>query len=184
MLSILLLLTSWTMCLTSVSGLVGHVKLAKENLKAAQGKMKTWYDRKAKHCVFCSGDQVLVLLPIPGSALQAQYSGPYTIDRQVGECNYLVKTPDRKRKTRMCHVNLLKPYSDRIHTAVTEVKALAVLNVPSIETENSVAVTEIAQSRLPNSEILADLDSHLSFLNLSERSDIIQLIGQNLAFCF
>ncbi len=36
-------------------------ELAKDNLKAAQGKMKTWYDRKARHRVFSSGDQVLVL---------------------------------------------------------------------------------------------------------------------------
>ncbi len=74
-------------------------ELAKENLKAVQGKMKTWYDRKARHRVFSSGDQVLVLLPVPGSVLQAQYSGPYIIERKVGECNYVVKTPDRKRKT-------------------------------------------------------------------------------------
>uniref|UniRef100_A0A9J8CV35 Gypsy retrotransposon integrase-like protein 1 n=1 Tax=Cyprinus carpio carpio TaxID=630221 RepID=A0A9J8CV35_CYPCA len=153
-------------------------ELAKENLKAAQEKMKTWYDRKAKHRVFCSGDQVLVLLPILGSALQAQYSGPYTIDRKVGECNYLVKTPNRKRKTRMCHVNLLKPYFDRNQTASTEVKALAALNAPTTETVEGVAVYEIARSRLPNSEILAKLDFHLSYLNLSERSDVIQLIYQ------
>lgn len=81
-------------------------ELAKENLKEAQGKMKKWYDRKARHHVFSSGDQVLVLLPVPGSVLQAQYSGPYIIEWKVGECNYLVKTPDHKRKTRMCHVTL------------------------------------------------------------------------------
>lgn len=96
--------------------------------------MKTWYDQKAKHRVFSSGHQVLVLLPIPGSVLQAQYSGPY-ITESVGECNYLVKAPDRKRKTCMCHVNLLKPYIERNQTVCAEVKALAVLNVSSTETE-------------------------------------------------
>ncbi len=73
-------------------------ELAKENLKAAQGKMKTWYDRKARHRVFSSGDQVLVLFPVPGSVLQAQYSGPYIIERKFSECNYLVKAPDRKKE--------------------------------------------------------------------------------------
>ncbi len=143
--------------------------------------MKTWYDRKARHRVFSSGDQVLVLLPVPGSVLQAQYSGLYIIERKVGECNYVVKTPDRKRKTRMCHVNLLKPYIDRNQTVCAEVKAFAVLNVPSMETEGSVAVSGVAQGRLSNSKVLADLDSHLSYVNPSECTDIIQLISQHLA---
>lgn len=68
----------------------------------------------------------------------------------------------------MCHANSLKAYCDYNHIAVTEVKALAIFNVLSSETEKCVAVTKIAQSRLPNSIILADLDSHLSFLNPSE----------------
>ncbi len=57
--------------------------------------MKTWYDRKARYRVISSGHQVLVLLPVSGSVLQAQYSGPYIIERKVGECNYLVKTGER-----------------------------------------------------------------------------------------
>lgn len=56
--------------------------------------MKKWYDQKAKHQVFSSGNQVLVLLPIPDSVLQTHYSGPYIIEQKVGECNYLVKNPD------------------------------------------------------------------------------------------
>lgn len=77
-------------------------ELAKENWGAVQQKMKSWYDGKAKQHMFLPGDQVLVLLPLPGSALQARYSGPYVIEQQVGQCDYLVKTPDRKRKTRLC----------------------------------------------------------------------------------
>ncbi len=34
----------------------------------------------------------------------------------------------------MCHVNLLKPYTDRNQTVCAEVKALVVLNVSSTET--------------------------------------------------
>ncbi|KAG7517721.1 hypothetical protein JOB18_014769 [Solea senegalensis] len=59
--------------------------LARENLERAQGKMKAWYDRKAVVRHFEVFDQILVLLPIPGSALQARYSGPY-------ELGYLVVT--------------------------------------------------------------------------------------------
>lgn len=61
--------------------------------------MKSWYVKKAKHGVFPTGDTVLVLLPLPESALQAQCCGLYVIDHQVGECDHLVKTPDPKRRT-------------------------------------------------------------------------------------
>ena len=57
--------------------------------------MKVWYDRKARGRSFNPGDQVLVLLPIIGQPLQARYSGPYVIERKVGDLDYIVKTPDR-----------------------------------------------------------------------------------------
>ena len=47
---------------------------------------------------FKPGDNMLVLLPIPGRILQARYFGPY-----------IVKTPDRFNSNQLCHVNILKP---------------------------------------------------------------------------
>lgn len=67
-------------------------ELAKQNLEGAQGRMKGYYDKKVKHRVFNPGDKVLVLLPLLESALQAQYSGPYVVERPVSECDYLVRT--------------------------------------------------------------------------------------------
>lgn len=54
-------------------------KLAKQNWEGVQGRMKEYYDKKAKHRVFNPGDKVLVILPLLGSALQAQYSGPLSV---------------------------------------------------------------------------------------------------------
>ena len=45
--------------------LVSATKLAQENLKSSQCKMKTWYDKKARDRSFRVGYKVLVLLPIP-----------------------------------------------------------------------------------------------------------------------
>lgn len=169
--------------------------LARQKLGEAQGKMKGWYDKKAKHRVFSPGDKVLVLLPLTGSTLQAQYSGPYVIDHRVGECDYLVKTPDRKRKTRLCHVNLLKPYCERNQTMFADVKTVAVLNTSihvgeatDVVPENSDVIPEgsdvtvgpeFSQGRLPNSKILTNLDVHLSYLDSSNRTDIIELIHKH-----
>ncbi|KAK0154200.1 hypothetical protein N1851_003712 [Merluccius polli] len=88
-------------------------ELATENLSAAQERMKVWYDKKAESRNFVPGDKVLVLLPIPGSCLQAHFSGPYCVENKVGDFDYLIATLERSRKKRLCHINMLKPYQGR-----------------------------------------------------------------------
>ncbi len=53
-----------------------------------------------------------VVLPIPGSSLQARFSGPYSVQKKVSERDYLIATPDRNRRSRLRHVNMLKPYHE------------------------------------------------------------------------
>ncbi|XP_065893824.1 uncharacterized protein [Dysidea avara] len=84
--------------------------LARQKLKESQCKMKTWFDRKARTRTFRPGDQVLVLLPIHGSPLQARYCGPYTVENRTSEVDYVISTPDRRKLKRLCHINMLKPY--------------------------------------------------------------------------
>lgn len=45
-----------------------------------------------------------MLIPISGSALQAKFAGPYEIKEKLGYTDYVVKTPDSNRKSRVCHV--------------------------------------------------------------------------------
>lgn len=51
--------------------------IARNALIAAQGKMKRKFDKKAVQRKFEVGDKVLTLL-VPGSSLQAKFSGPYS----------------------------------------------------------------------------------------------------------
>ena len=151
-------------------------QLAQENLKTAQGKMKTWYDKKAKERSFKPGDKVLVLLPIRGNPLQAKYHGPYKIKTKVGDLNYVVETPDRRKSTQMCHINMLKPYYER--EGSTE-------NVAAVEIQDS-DLTEHRGTgssdpkeppiRLKNSEVLKDLDKKFKHVSLKERQQLKELI--------
>ena len=75
--------------------------------------MKNLYDHYAEIHQFSPGDQVLTLLPLVGSPLQAKFHCPFTVLRQISEQNYLLSTPKRRRNTQLCHVNLLKPYCTR-----------------------------------------------------------------------
>ena len=58
------------------------VKIAKENLKSAQVKMKNNYDKNSKSRSFKAGDKVLVFLPISDHSLQARYLGPFEIEHK------------------------------------------------------------------------------------------------------
>lgn len=80
-------------------------EIAQQTLSANQSKMKWRYDKKAVVRSFEAGDQVLVLLPIPGSGLQARFSGPYVVERKLSDIDFVIYTPDRKRSSRVCHIN-------------------------------------------------------------------------------
>lgn len=87
-------------------------EVAGENLRSTQAKMKVWCDRKTRSQSFEVGDQVLILLPVVGSPLDARFSGPYRIEKKVGNVDYIVSTPDRRKKYRLCHINMMKPFHD------------------------------------------------------------------------
>ncbi len=73
--------------------------MAKENLVATQNKMKAHFDKKSVKRNFQPGELVLVLLPVQGSAMQAKCDGPFEMESQLSETNYIVRIPDRRRKT-------------------------------------------------------------------------------------
>jgi hypothetical protein len=56
---------------------------------------------------------VLLLLPLIGKPLQAKYCGPYVVLKRLGEVDYVISTPDRRKIKRVVHVNLLKRYLSR-----------------------------------------------------------------------
>ena len=95
-------------------------KFAFDNLKLSQKKMKANFDKKTKVRKFNSGDEVSIFLPIRQYPLQNRYQGPYKILSQQGNNNYVIATPDRRKKKRLVHVNLLKVY----HCRNEKVKAI------------------------------------------------------------
>ena len=149
---------------------------ARTNLKSAQRKMKHWYDKKnAKERKFMPGDRVLALLPISGKPLQAKYYGPYTVDKQISDVNYIVNTPGRRKQKQLCHVNMLKQYIDRDSSSVTPISVVS--SVPQEQSEmNSEDMNLIksdpASSKLQNSDILKDLDQKLPHLDPVQRKEL------------
>ncbi|KAL2080855.1 hypothetical protein ACEWY4_022708 [Coilia grayii] len=167
-------------------------KMAMKNLTRAQQKMKSWYDRRAEPRVFSPGDQVLALLPIIGSPFLAKFSGPYTVVRQVSELNYLISTPERKKSSQLCHVNLLKPYFPQFSVLepvdVVKPVGVAVAEGPTNQPNSSPLVAVgggedvvgsddgVLQPRLKNSEKLTHLHTLIGHLPVERAAALKSLI--------
>ena len=183
---------------------------AGRKLGKAQSKMQRLYNRRAKHRSFNLGDKVLALLPLLSSPFQAKFSGPYEIVKCFNDHNYVLSTPDRRKKVQVCHINLLKPYFSSLSVAPVGLIATTPLGVSSdpdhvfslgdnnsesldsVSEESSEGVRPpsqaIVEGRLRNSEFLAELPSHLSHLNDVEKADMIGLgnvrkLLRMLSFC-
>lgn len=67
--------------------------IAKAHLLHTQSKMKS-----VKHN-FQPGDQVLVLLPVPSSALHARFAGPYSIEKKLRDqlCHFYSRSQEKKQ---------------------------------------------------------------------------------------
>ncbi|KAL2085082.1 hypothetical protein ACEWY4_018402 [Coilia grayii] len=154
---------------------------AQKALASAQVKMKTRYDRKSVDRSFQPGDKVLVLLPVVGSALQAKFSGPYEVESKLSTTDYVIRTPDRKRKTRVCHLNMLKPYVSReseVNVCPVSVGSVTPVLPSYCPEEDGLCFRDVPVSspRLQNSEALKDLPSFLAHLSGSRAKDVQRLI--------
>lgn len=147
-------------------------EMAKVNLAESQSEMKEHYDRKSVARSFQPGDSVLLLMSVPGSALQPRFSGPFRVTKKLSDTNYLICTPERRRKLRMVHVNMLKSYMQDESALIVKPSA-AVVSAGANEVEQEFSVP---CGYLSNSVILKELDSHLSYLAPNQRKDIVELI--------
>lgn len=84
--------------------------LAKESEKEAKKQSKIYYDRTARQRAMEVGMKVLLLLPDELDKFTAKWTGPYCIEKKLSEVNYQIATPDRGKKRRVVHINMLKPW--------------------------------------------------------------------------
>ncbi|XP_069168747.1 uncharacterized protein [Procambarus clarkii] len=132
-------------------------RFAHDNLLKAQVRMKTHYDQTSKVRKFKPGDFVLAYFPIPGSPLQNKFSGPYCVKECRNNNTYVIETPDRRRKTQLCHVNLLKQYNGTPPTVLTNYSTFTEPYIHSETFPASPPESTDKESALSNSKILNDL---------------------------
>ncbi|XP_049340179.1 uncharacterized protein LOC125804771 [Astyanax mexicanus] len=153
-------------------------EVAQRSLLSAQSSMKEHFDKQAVHREFKPHDQVLILLPVSGSALHTKFSGPYEVVKKLSEVNYVVSTPDRKRRHRVCHINMLKPYLVREDSPSASIKPALVSvvsepeSVTNVDDELMQSSVSVLSAHLQNSELLPTIDSHLQHLPEDARADL------------
>ena len=153
---------------------------AREKFNRCPKQNEKWYDEDTKNrTIFSPGDQVLVLFPIPGHPLQARYHGPYTVESKVGEVDYIVKTPDRRKRRQLSHINMLKEYVDRNDDG--SVKPVCSVGPSQEVSHDDNPEMEVDQHdngddklheypmNLQNFDVLANLDGKLGHLSLNVR---------------
>lgn len=161
------------------SNLKRALEVAHSNLSHAQVRMKNNYDkfRKAQTRTFQVGDKVLALLPIPKQPLQSRYSGPYDVLERVGDLNYVIATPERRKKKRCVHVNLLKLYYSRDQSQ-GGVEKVILTGSKSLEKSEESDQTPFVGTKLSNQEILANIVSKLEHLPPAQTGDIEDLLQE------
>lgn len=60
--------------------------------------MKKVHDKNAKFRHFEEGEEVLLFLPCRKQLLQAKFEGLYKVLKKVNYLNYIIGTPDRRKK--------------------------------------------------------------------------------------
>ncbi|XP_069171090.1 uncharacterized protein [Procambarus clarkii] len=159
--------------------------LAKENLRTSQTEIVRYHDRKAKGRIF-QGDQVLVLLQEKGSIYESRFCGPYTIQKALGDVNYVIHMPDRPRKSQVCHVNMIKRYYDKdkplgeeeqMVTPLQET-VLCVGNGKGMEEENC-TLERADGAKISNTESLAKIGERLGHLKDDQRQELVEILRRN-----
>lgn len=155
--------------------------LLKQTLQGAQGRIKKGFDHGAVAWPFKVNDQGLVLLP-----LFARFSGPYPVLKRLSETDCIIGTPDRCHKTRVCHVNMLKPYVTRSSDAQASIEAVSNITMQCSAVVASLAEPADSDAQCPNpiiqqnphlanSEMLKTLREHLHYLKLVQQNEIVWL---------
>lgn len=135
--------------------------------------MKAQVDQKAVDCRFAVGGQVLALVPQRTSSLSASFCDPYTVLKKIGDTNYVIGTPEGRRKTRLCHINLLKQYQGRLSEASVACAAMGQIVEEDVGKE-----VETVGFRLRNSEALKSLDNQLVHLPAEWQAAFKDLIAE------
>lgn len=115
-----------------------------------------------RNSLFDVGTQVLALMPDNSNNLTAQWQGPYTVLERVSPVSYRIETPERRKKVRQFHINMLREW-----TTPASILAVMCINEPEDdkgELRLCTLDTNQQQETVMNSELLPHQQQELETL--------------------
>ncbi|XP_064462613.1 uncharacterized protein LOC135373319 [Ornithodoros turicata] len=149
--------------------LQGTREIAETNMREAQQRAKSYYDRNARPRVYKEGDKVLVLRPTRANKLQVHWDGPFTVLRKLSDTTYMVEFRGRKKEVRTYHTNLMKPYVGSTHVVSVA------LNVPEEQPSDLAEWGEVEENQTRVEEIASAVVGNV-ILSPEEKDDIEGLV--------
>ena len=124
----------------------------------ARNKAKKYYDRQASSREFEVRQSVLIYIPAEDEPLKSKFHGPYEILQKLSPVNYLINTPDRRKKTLIYRINFIRPFHKRDNRFDNDVVPTALfmtdINSPDAEIMNhDDLVSAISHYQLPDIDI-------------------------------
>ena len=145
--------------------------LARRSLQSASARYAKHFDKKAKARRVDVGSKVL-LLPCKQNKLELAWQGPFEVVEKVGECDYRL---DVRGKQKLYHINLLKPYLERVSEPVDRVAVTVVDDTgPEAPTHGGeIPLIPLVAEEGPENVKLGEK------LNGDERKDLLVLAGRH-----
>ena len=140
------------------------LELALANSNLAKDRQKAFYDRKTTSRTYEIEQKVLMLNKAKRSKFEMTWVGPYTIVEKLNDVDYRLETPGKRKPLVVVHVNLIKPYVERVQNTTCSVSSLV--------GQESIPQLEVAQ--------VADQSKSLGDQDLSEeqRRQLECLLGE------
>ncbi|XP_075732859.1 uncharacterized protein LOC142775380 [Rhipicephalus microplus] len=126
--------------------------IAEANMREAQNRAKSYYDRNAKLRAYQEGDQVMVLRPSRANKLEIQWEGPFRVVKKLSDTNYALERKGRRREVVIYHHNLMKSYVgevQKVNLALNSTEELAPEIPGLVGVERSMDVTDVMKAVAP-----------------------------------
>lgn len=131
--------------------------------------MKNYYNKNAVEKEFKVGDKVPVLLLMNAHSIKVKFQLSYKVVQKVGDLNYILNKPDRRKKTESYRIDIMRPYFKSEET-------IMLTACKSKDSHQNSGVDLKLSPKLQNSETLADLETKLDHLPLAEMKELVNII--------
>uniref|UniRef100_A0A8C5Q3B7 Integrase catalytic domain-containing protein n=1 Tax=Leptobrachium leishanense TaxID=445787 RepID=A0A8C5Q3B7_9ANUR len=152
--------------------------LVRDYMRKAQEAQRYSYNKNARVRVFQPGDRVLVLVPTVENKFLATWQGPYEVMGKIGEVNYKVSQPGRRKPEQTYHINLLKPWKDREVLVALKPTDLPITD-PEVNISDTLSVYQKAEVKVflrQNREVFSAIPGRTQII----RHDIITEPGKKV----